>query len=154
MGIYSGNVEDQLVLPARVSLTEDERRVFEAVGRTVAEPINVRLIIDTGSSRTCLSPAVIDQRRPVSQGRLRVDTSLASGETTLFWIRMEFPESTLHPIAELSVARLQLPRGMRKFDGVLGRDVLRRWHRLAYEGHRGRLLIRDSPPSLFDWFRG
>ncbi len=47
MGIYSGNVEDQLVLPARVSLTEDERRVFEAVGRTVAEPINVRLIIDT-----------------------------------------------------------------------------------------------------------
>jgi hypothetical protein len=154
MGIYTANVEEHLVLPARVSLTEDERRVFKMLGRTTAEPIDIRLIVDTGSRRTCLSPAIIDQLRPLSQGRLRVETSLASGETTLFWMRLEFPESTLHPVAELSVARLQMPRGMSKFDGVLGRDVLRRWHRLAYEGRRGRLVIRDLPPSLFDWFRG
>lgn len=152
MGKFTNNVTEHLVIPARIGLTADERSVYKLLGRSLPQPVSVRLIIDTGSRRTCLTPAIIDGPQPISQGRLRVDTSLASGETTICWLRFEFPETTLKPITELSVARLGLPPALSDFDGVIGRDVLRRWERFVYEGRRGRLTIRDSWTRLSSWF--
>jgi hypothetical protein len=154
MGTYTARAEDHLVLPARACLTTDQRDVHDLLGRGSSEPTDVRLLIDTGSSRSTLVPWVIDHLRPlVAQDRLRIETSLASGEATLFWVRLEFPETSLAPIDELAVARLALPLSLQQFHGVAGRDLLRRWSRLSYEGRRARLTIKDAQTSLFDWFR-
>src|SRR5438132_6019291 len=88
-----------------------------------------------------LVPAVIRNLQPGAAGRVRVETSLASGESTLFWVRLEFPGTSLEPMSETAVARLNLPLSLRNFHGILGRDLLRRWESFLFEGRRGRLTI-------------
>ncbi|HEV3257237.1 MAG TPA: hypothetical protein VG013_10185 [Gemmataceae bacterium] len=113
--------------------------------------VPARLLIDTGSKRTTMVPGIIRHLHPSFARDVRVETSLASGEPALFWVRLEFPETWLAPIPELAVARLNLPPSLRAFHGVIGRDLLRRWESFLYEGRRGRFTLRDTPPGLFGW---
>ena len=127
MGKYTARVVDQLILPARVCLTTDQQDVHQLLGRRSPEPTNVQLLIDTGSSRSTLVPSVIDQLDPlVARDQLRIETSLASGEATLFWVRLEFPGSNLIPIGQRAAARLAFSNSLHQFHGVIGRDLLRR----------------------------
>jgi hypothetical protein len=151
MGKYSTAVQNQLVLPGRVLLTQGQEYLLRTVGRVV-EPVSVRLLVDTGSGRSSLVPAVVDELMPVSQSRIRVSTSLASAETNLYWVRLEFPGTSLTAIPQLAVARLSMPPILAAFQGVIGRDLLSRWEYLFYEGRRGRMTIRDSP-GWFNWLR-
>jgi hypothetical protein len=152
MGKYTARVEDHLVLPARACVAQDQEQVYSLLGRRLPAPMHVRLLIDTGSSRSTLVPAVVDHLRPlVARHRIRIETSLATGGATLFWVRLEFPETKLAPVEQLAVARLDLPTSLQQFHGVAGRDLLRRWNRLVYEGRRGRLTIHDGRPGLFGW---
>jgi hypothetical protein len=100
-----------------------------------------------------LIPGLIRQLQPNVAGNVRVDTSVGSRDAQMFWIRLEFPGTSLCPISEVAVARLELPPALTNFHGVVGRDLLRRWHRLLYEGRRGRLTLRDDAPGFFGWFR-
>ena len=72
----------------------------------------------------------------------------ASVETSLFWVRLEFPESSLASIPEVAVARLSLPPSLGLFHGIVGRDLLRRWDSFLFEGRRGRFILRDTPAGL------
>jgi hypothetical protein len=114
------------------------------MGQIVAAPLLVRLIIDTGSGRSTLIPSVISQLQPLAGDTVQVVTSLAHGLTQLFWVRLEFPGTTLKAIPDLQVARLALPPSLHGFHGVVGRDLLSECEYLHYEGRRGRFTLRDN----------
>jgi hypothetical protein len=153
MGEYRAAVQDRLVLPAHVLLTHDTQEVLRLRGRPVAEPVAIRLIIDTGSKRSSLVPAVLDQLRPPPFKGVRVRTGLTSVKTELYWVRLEFPTGSLAPIDALAVARLPLPRLPEDYHGLIGRDLLSRWESFHYQGRRGRLTIQDTPGGLLGWLR-
>src|SRR5262245_37284322 len=115
MGKYATSVDDHLVVPARVNITQRRARDLRSLGHFVPQPITVRLIIDTGSKRSTLIPIVMDRLQPNPGGASRVITSLGSVTTRLFWIRMEFPEAGLAPFPEVLVARLPMPPVLRQF---------------------------------------
>lgn len=151
MGKYTATVTDHLTLPARVLLTRGQEQLLRLAGRPVPLFVAARLLIDTGSKRTTIVPGVMRHLQPNFARDARVETSLAAGETSLFWVRLEFPETSLGPIPELAVARLDLPPSLRAFHGVIGRDLLGRWEAFLYEGRRGRFTLRDTPPGLLGW---
>jgi len=151
MGKYSTAVADHLVLPARVLLTSGQEELLRLAGRTAPAFSPVRLLIDTGSKRSTLSPTTIAHLNPIARGPTRVETSLASAETNLYWVRLEFPGTTLAAIPELAVARLALPPSLASFHGVIGRDLCLRWKYIFIEGQRGRLTIRDTAVGWLGW---
>jgi len=145
MGKFRTLVHDLPVLPARVRLTSGQEKILTTSNRPIPDPLSVNLLVDTGSGRSTLLPIVIAQLNPIARGSARVATSLAVAETNLFWIRLEFPNTQLDPIPELAVARLSLPATLGSIQGVIGRDLLKRWEYFLYEGRRGRMSIRDRP---------
>jgi hypothetical protein len=151
MGKYTASVHDHLLLSARVLLTRGHEHAFRLSGQAVPAPVPVRLLIDTGSRRSTLLPSVIAHLNPDAQGVARLETSLGAAEVTLYWVRLEFPETALAAIPEVAVARAPLPPSLQAFYGVIGRDLLRRWESFLYQGRRGRLVLRDAPAGLFGW---
>ncbi len=150
MGKYTAEVDEHLVLPARVLVTLGWERELHRAGRPVPVGAPVRLVIDTGSRRSTLIPSVLTGLDPRPGDMVSVETSAGSTATTLFWVRLDFPETELEPIAHLPMARLELPPALRDFQGVIGRDVLFRWEWFRLEGRRRRLSIRDTP-GWFGW---
>ncbi len=153
MGKFRAPVQDRLILPARTLLTREDEVVFRALGRSIAAPIVVRLLIDTGAKRSSMIPSILDRLNPRPAGRANVETVLASAATELFWVRLEFPGSSLAAVPLVAVARLPMPASLREYQGVVGRDLLSRWESFLYEGRRGRVTIRDTPGGLFGWLK-
>lgn len=151
MGKYSTAVQDHLVVPARVLLTRGQEHALRILGREVPAFVPARLLLDTGSRRSSLLPSVIEDLSPALQSTVRIETSLASAETNLYWVRLEFPGTSLASVPELAVARLALPRSLSAFHGVIGRDLLSRWEYVLFEGRRGRLTIRDARRGWLSW---
>jgi hypothetical protein len=154
MGKFTTAVRDHFILPAHVLLTRGQEQVVRLLQRPVPALIPVRLLIDTGSKRSTLLPSVIAHLNPRASGSARVETSLAVAETILYWVRLEFPGTSLKAIPELAVARLALPPSLASLHGVIGRDLLSRWDSVLFEGLRRRLTIRDSPGGWVRWFMG
>jgi hypothetical protein len=152
MGKYTTSVDDHLILPARVSITQGWAREIRSLGNSVPVPIPVRLLIDTGSKRSTLIPGIIGHLQPWPGGTTRVITSLGEADTNLSWVSLEFPEAQLAPFPEVLVARLPMPLALSQFHGLLGRDLLRRFESFEYEGRRGCYSFRDRP-GLFTWLR-
>ena len=154
MGKFTTSVHDHLILDACVMPTANTCRVFQEQGRPIPQAVLIRLIIDTGSGLTTLIPSLVQQLNLNLRGRSRIETSLGSGMSNLFAVRLEFPDTSLSAIPELLVARLALPSSLHAFHGVIGRDVLRGWEYFRYEGRRRRLTIRDKPNPLLRWLTG
>lgn len=112
--------------------------------------VTVRLAIDTGSGRTSLIPSALNPLKAQPREAVQMMTSMGSALVTLYWVRLEFPDTDLLPIPLLAVTRLSLPPNMAGFHGVLGRDVLSHWESFHWRGRRGRLTIRDVP-RWFGW---
>lgn len=153
MGKYTAVVGDHLILPARVHQTSGQEQLSRRTGRHVPVPLSVRLIIDTGSKRSCLVPGILNHLRLEPTDHVRVETGAGHWETTLTWVRLEFPGTSLAPIPDLLVARMPLPPSLRSFHGLIGRDLLHQWESLLFEGRRGRFTLRDVPGGLFGWLR-
>jgi hypothetical protein len=151
MGKYVSAVEDHLLLPARAMLTPGQEQQARLRGQPIPGPVSVRLVIDTGSKRSTLLPGIIRQLNPISRGAARVETGLASLQTSLYWVRLDFPGTPLAAVPELAVARMAMPPSLSSFHGVIGRDLVRRWESVLFEGRRGRLTIRDMPGGLSGW---
>jgi hypothetical protein len=153
MGKFIASIEDQLILPARACLTQGREQVFRLAGRPIPAPVLVRLLIDTGSKRSTLIPGVIGHLNSAAGNDVRVETGLATVMATLFWVRLEFPDTSLAPIPVLAVARLRMPPMLATFHGLIGRDLIRHWESLLIEGRRGRFILRDAYTGLRAWFR-
>jgi hypothetical protein len=154
MGTYTTAVHDRLLMPARVLVSPEQERALRLSGQRVPAGVTVRLLIDTGSGRTTLAPAVLAQLAVPVAAPVRLATGVGSRETSLFWVRLEFPGTALGAIPELAVARLEMPASLRAFQGLIGRDLLGRWGSVRYQGRRGRLTIRDTPGGFFGWLWG
>jgi hypothetical protein len=152
MGRYLATIDDHLVLPAVVGLPKGEERLRRQGGRRAATPVPGRLLIDTGSKRTTLIPGIIRHLDPPAGIDAQIVTPLATGPTTLYWVRLEFPEAGLLPLGPVQVARLPMPAALSRFHGVLGRDLLDQWEEFLYEGRRRCYMLRDAP-GLFGWLR-
>jgi hypothetical protein len=118
----------------------------------VPDPVALRLLIDTGASRTILIPGIVRHLDVPMEGRARVHSPLARGEATLRWVHLDFPGTRLPTFPEFRIARLPMPPGLSQFHGVLGRDLLRRMASFEYEGQRGCYTLRDKA-GLFGWLR-
>jgi hypothetical protein len=153
MGKFIASIEDQLILPARASLTQGQEQRLRHAGQPVPASVPVRLLIDTGSKRSTLIPGVLRHLDPPAASDVRVETGLARATARLFWVRLEFPDTSLAPIPILAVARLRLPPTLGTFHGVVGRDLIRHWESLLIEGRRGRFILRDAYTGLRAWFR-
>ncbi len=79
-------------------------------------------------------------------------TPLSSVVADVVWVCLEFPGTNLATFSEVLVTRLAMPPGLSHFHGLLGRDLMRRWDALLYEGRRNCLTLRDEP-GLFSWLR-
>lgn len=152
MGRYVASVEDHLVLPAHVRITPGREQVLRSSGQAVPPPVEIRLLIDTGSKRSTLVPGVLRHLQTMPGGSARVVTSMGAVTTILAWVCLEFPEAGLASFPEVLVARLPLPRGLSRFHGLLGRDLLRRLESFEYQGRRGRYTLRDRAEP-FAWLR-
>jgi hypothetical protein len=152
MGKYTATVQDHLILPALVSLPAGEERLRRRAGRPMPAPEPLHLLIDTGSRRTTLIPGIIRHLDPPAGVDVQVVTPLAAVVATLYWVRLEFPESGLASFEVAQVARLPMPPGLSQFHGLLGRDLLCRLESFEYEGRRGRYSLRDAPGWL-GWLR-
>jgi hypothetical protein len=152
MGKYTALVDDHLILPARVSVTPGRERELLSTGLSIPSPVSVRLVIDTGSKRTTLTPGLLRHLRISVAGSARLIIARSIGSTELFWVRLEFPKAGLVPFPEILVARLPMPAALSQFHGLLGRDLLRRLASFDYEGRRGCYTIRDKA-GLFAWLR-
>jgi hypothetical protein len=152
MGTFQAPVEDHLILPARVSVTRGEERNRRLRGRSVPAPVTIRLVIDTGAKRTTLSPGIIRHFEPAAGHDVNLVTTAESISSTLYWVHLDFPGTRLAGFDPVQVARMEMPPALRHFDGLLGRDLLRRWDEFRYQGRRGRYLIHDMPGPL-GWLR-
>ena len=152
MGRYLASIKEHLVLPALVSLPAGEISRRRQGGRRVATPVPARLLIDTGAKRTTLIPGIVRHLDPPAGIDVQVVTPLTVAPTTLYWVRLEFPEVGLMPLEPLQVARLPMPAALSQFHGLLGRDLLDQWEEFLYEGRRRCYMLRDAP-GLFGWLR-
>jgi hypothetical protein len=154
MGKYTAAVHDRLVLPARALVTRGQEQVLQLTGQSVPARVAVRLLIDTGSGRSTLTPSVLAQLAAPVAAPVKLATGIGSRATSLCWVRLEFPGTTLGAIPELAVARLEMPPSLGSLQGLIGRDVLSRWESLLYQGRRSRLTIRDTAGGLLGWLWG
>lgn len=152
MGQFTSDVEDHLILPALVGLTRGSEHLRRRLGRSIPSPVPIRLLIDTGAKRTTLIPGILRHLALPASGEVRVITPLAAGNTQFYWVRFDFPNTTLASLDPVRVARLDMPPELANFHGLLGRDLLFQLHSLYLEGRRGRYTLRDTP-GLFDWLR-
>jgi hypothetical protein len=152
MGRYTAPVEDHLVLPAHVRLPPDQERLLGASGRRVPTSVPIRLLIDTGARRTTLIPGIVRHLDPTAGCGAHVIAPLASGDTTLYWVALDFPGTGLPSVTEAMVARLPMPPGLSQFHGLFGRDLLRRLDSFEFQGRRGTYTLRDKP-GPFGWLR-
>jgi hypothetical protein len=152
MGKYSAPVEDHLILPAVVRLPAGSEHLRGRARIPFPAPVPVRLVIDTGSKRTTLIPGIIRHLDPEPGRRVRLVTPLGTGRVTLFWVRLDFPGTTLSSFEQVQVGRVDMPPELVQFHGVLGRDLLSRLESLDYQGRRGRYIVRDTP-GVFGWLR-
>ena len=152
MGTFQAPVDDHLILPARVGLTSGVEYIHRRAGRIVPAPVTIRLLIDTGATRTTLSPGILRHLDPSASADVRVNTPSEPFTSSLYWVRLDFPETRLRAIDHIQVARLEMPPALRHFDGLLGRDVLRIWDEFRYQGRRGADIIHDTP-GLLGWLR-
>jgi hypothetical protein len=152
MGKYSAPVEDHLILPAVVRLPVGSEHLRGRARSPVPAPVPVRLVIDTGSKRTTLIPGIIRHLDPEPGSDVRLVTPLATGTVTLFWVRLDFPGTTLRSFEQVQVGRVALPPELARFHGVLGRDLLSRLESFDYQGRRGCYIVRDTP-GVFGWLR-
>jgi hypothetical protein len=151
MARYRAPVHDRLILSAQVCPTRGQEHLFQMLRRTVPVPVPVQLLIDTGSTRCTLLPSVLSRSNLMPVSVARLETSLTEAEASLFRVRLEFPHTKLATVPELIVARTPLPRSLASFHGVIGRDLLRQWESLCYQGRRRWLTIRDTPSWLWRW---
>jgi hypothetical protein len=154
MAKYRAAVGDHLVLPALVRPTLGQESLFRMAGQDIPSPVPVRLLIDTGARRTTLVPRIIQHLQPPSGHEVEVVTPVATLASSLFWVRLEFPEAGLADIPHVQVARLAMPARLSMFHGLLGRDLLRYWESFLYEGRRGRYTLQDTPRRWLGWLRG
>jgi len=152
MATFQAPVEDHLILSARISLTRGGEHIRRLREGSVPAAVPVRLLIDTGAKRTTLSPGIIRHLDPTAGHDVNLITTSESITSTLYWVRLDFPNTRLMGFDHLQVARMEMPPALRHFDGLLGRDVLRIWDEFRYQGRRGRYLIHDTP-GLFGWLR-
>ena len=152
MGKYTTSVHDHLILPARVSITQGRARELRSFGNSVPPPVPIRLLIDSGSKRTTLIPGLVRHLRVPAASDARVVTPFDIVAVDLFWVSLEFPEAGLTAFPEVLVARLPMPAALSQFHGLLGRDLLRRFESLEYEGRRGCYSLRDRA-GVFPWLR-
>ena len=122
------------------------------VGRRVADPVAVHLLIDTGTKRTTLNPAVLRHLEAEPGHDVQLITPAEQMAATMFWVRLEFPGTRLASFDYVQVARLEMPPALRHSHGLLGRDLLRMWDEFRSQGRRGRYLIYDTP-GLLGWLR-
>jgi hypothetical protein len=151
MGKYTAEASDHLIVPAIAGRTSGRQQLDRLMGRPRGPLVPVRLIIDTGSKRSTLTPAIIAQLSPSQGGDAQLETSLTTASLSLFWVRLEFPDTPLALVSELAVARVPMPTPLQSFHGVIGRDLLCRWDYLLYQGLRKRFSIRDIPSRFFTW---
>jgi hypothetical protein len=118
-------------------------------GRSLPDPVSVRLIVDTGSRRSTLIPGIIRHLEPRPLAPTHVETSVGEVGSELFWVRYDFPGTSLAPFTEYPVARLPMPQKLATFHGVIGRDMLNRWESFHYQGRRARFTLRDEPSWLY-----
>jgi hypothetical protein len=151
MSKFTTSVHDRWILPARAGLTAGQEKRLQLAGKRLPSTVAVRLIVDSGSGRSSLVPPVIEQLKPLSQKPVHVETSAGTVATMLYWVRLEFPHTKLGPFSDIPVAQMPLPPSLKAFLGLIGRDLLRRWEELRFQGRRGRLTIRDRPSLWFGW---
>jgi predicted aspartyl protease len=100
--------------------------------------LNLRLALDTGSTRTVIDPlrlSAIGINRDDCTGTLKMTTASGSGEAQLVTIpRLQSLGLDWH---DPTIARYRLPSGL-AFDGLLGLDVLRDI-RLTIDFKRGEI---------------
>jgi hypothetical protein len=149
MGVYRGPVDEILFLPVRVSLPHADVRKLQLRSSAVPVPVEVRLIIDTGSQRSALKPSVLRYPQCPSRHSVRVQTSTGEGQAKYDEVGMEFLTSSLAALPRAVVVGLDLPPRLQDYSGVIGRDILGGWE-FYYSGPRRRLTIRDHR-SFLGW---
>jgi hypothetical protein len=82
---------------------------------------------------------------------VREETSTGVLDTSLFWVRIEFPGTSLSPVPYFPIARLPLPPLLATYHGLIGRDLLFAWESFLLEGRQRQFTIRDKPAGLLGW---
>jgi hypothetical protein len=135
---------DGPVLSVRLALTRPEAARRRRTGQTVAPPVDVTAIIDTGAEVTCVDPSV--GRRlaatPLAPGLTNLPAAGGVGPSVRYDLQLIIGHSSgaIRPldVPDLRVYEVSLTH--LGYDAILGRDVLA-YCVLIYDGVAGSFTL-------------
>jgi predicted aspartyl protease len=112
----------------------------ERAGVVLKEPFTVTALIDTGASRTVVTPQLAPTCGLRQTGVARISSAGHITERPEYAGAIHFPDSELKGFDPVSLVVCPLPE--QDVACLLGRDVLERWN-LTYDGRSGFVEIEE-----------
>jgi predicted aspartyl protease len=107
---------------------------------SLKEPFTVTALIDTGASRTVITPQLVATCGLRQTGVARISSAGHITERPEYAGAINFPDQALKGFDPLSLVACPLPE--QDVACLLGRDVLERWN-LTYDGRSGFVEIEE-----------
>lgn len=104
------------------------------------QPYTVTALIDTGASRTVISPQLAETCGLQRTGVARISSAGHITDRPEFVGAIHFPDQQLHSFDPISLVACPLPE--QDVACLLGRDILERWS-LTYDGRSGLVEVEE-----------
>jgi len=126
------------ILDIQVGVSQARAQALQRAGRTVPNPIQIRGLVDTGASCTCIDPAVLQSLGLSPTGLVPMHTP-STGNQPHNMNLYDVSLILMHPALTLSLGNMAVGESQLSIQGIqalIGRDVLRRCL-LVYDGQTG-----------------
>jgi hypothetical protein len=131
------------ILAAFVGVSQPRGMALKAAGQTVPTPVQIRGLVDTGASCTCVDPSVLTQLNLTPTGKTQMitpSTGPTPHEADQYDIALIIP-CTTGPLIVPTVAVVESDLAAQQgFHALIGRDILRRCM-LTYNGDTGLFTL-------------
>lgn len=131
---------------AQVGASEARRTALQAADQAIPAWQNIRALLDTGASHTCLDPSVLTALSIPPHGTIHVltpSTGSTPHEASIYDVAILIPGATTtdppHVLPTIAVAGCDLLQAQ-GYHALIGRDILARWV-VHYNGPVGLFTV-------------
>jgi predicted aspartyl protease len=128
------------IIDAFIGVSEAKRLALESAGQPVPPLHQIRALIDTGASCTCLDPSVIMALALTPTGNTAMNTPTTGNQPktcNTYDVSLFIPNGNFVPFALQTIEIAEIDQiAHQGYAGLIGRDVLSTCH-LTYDGRSG-----------------